>query len=113
RVPNRGIGYGILRYLCADADVAARLRALPQAEVMFNYLGQVDQTLPASSPLRPAQESSGPNRSPRGVRRYLLEINGIVAGGRLQLTWTYGEQVHRHATVERLAEGHAAALRAL
>lgn len=43
RVPNRGIGYGLLRYLCDDEEVRRRISALPQAEVNFNYLGQLDQ----------------------------------------------------------------------
>ena len=45
-VPNRGVGYGLLRYVRGDEAVAAALRALPQAEVCFNYLGQLDQALP-------------------------------------------------------------------
>ena len=30
------MGYGVLRYLCGED--------LPQAEVVFNYLGQFDQS---------------------------------------------------------------------
>src|SRR5207244_11445445 len=49
RIPKHGIGYGLLRYLRGDMQVAADLRALPQAEVSFNYLGQFDQVLPEPS----------------------------------------------------------------
>src|SRR6185295_5082349 len=35
-VPNRGIGFGVLRYL-GDPEVAGRLAALPRAEVAFEY----------------------------------------------------------------------------
>jgi len=36
-IPNRGLGYGVLRYLSKDVE------PLQQAEVLFNYLGQSDQ----------------------------------------------------------------------
>jgi non-ribosomal peptide synthase domain TIGR01720 len=112
-IPHGGIGYGVLRYVYPDAEVRAALQALPQAELSFNYLGQLDQALSDSSLFRPAQESSGPPRSPRGRRPHLLEVNGFVVGGQLQLEWTYSQQVHRRATVERLAQGFLEALEAL
>ncbi|MGH8473947.1 MAG: condensation domain-containing protein, partial [Gammaproteobacteria bacterium] len=112
-IPHRGIGYGVLRYLHPDPEVRAALQALPQAQVSFNYLGQLDAMLSEGSLLRPAQEGSGPPHSPRGQRPHLLDINGFVAGGRLQLQWTYSTRVHRRATVEHLAHGFLEALQAL
>ncbi len=111
RIPNRGIGYGLLRYLGGEAQVAEKLQGLPRAEVSFNYLGQLDQVLPESSPFRPAAESSGAARGQRGSRRYLLEINGGIAGGRLHVVWTYSENAHQRSTVERLAGGFIDALK--
>jgi amino acid adenylation domain-containing protein/non-ribosomal peptide synthase protein (TIGR01720 family) len=112
-IPNRGVGYGLLRYLSGDKAIAARLRQLPQAEVSFNYLGQFDQLLPEGAPFGPATESVGPAHSPRGSRRYPLEINAFISRGRLQLEWTYSERIHRHETIEDLAQSYSSALRAL
>ena len=39
-VPGHGIGYGLLRYLDPDAGVKEQLQTLPQAEILFNYLGR-------------------------------------------------------------------------
>jgi non-ribosomal peptide synthase protein (TIGR01720 family) len=39
-IPNRGIGYGLLRYLCGSPEIKEQLGALPKATVSFNYLGQ-------------------------------------------------------------------------
>ena len=39
RVPQHGVGYGILRYLRRKARVGQDLAKLPQAELCFNYLG--------------------------------------------------------------------------
>jgi non-ribosomal peptide synthase protein (TIGR01720 family) len=112
-IPKGGIGYGLLRYVHPDTGVRAGLQALPQAEISFNYLGQMDQTLSESSLFGPAKESSGPPHSPLGRRSYLLEVNGFVVAGRLHLEWSYSQRVHRRATVERLAQGFLEALGAL
>jgi amino acid adenylation domain-containing protein/non-ribosomal peptide synthase protein (TIGR01720 family) len=103
QVPGHGLGYGLLRYL-SEAAGSLPLRSLPQAELSFNYLGQVDQALGDSSPFALAAESAGAARSPRQARRYLLEIDSVVLGGCLQVNWTYGADVHRRETVEGLAE---------
>ncbi|EHI42807.1 non-ribosomal peptide synthetase, partial [Rhodococcus opacus PD630] len=38
-IPDRGIGYGLLRYL--NRDTAEQLRSLPVGQISFNYLGRV------------------------------------------------------------------------
>jgi amino acid adenylation domain-containing protein/non-ribosomal peptide synthase protein (TIGR01720 family) len=111
-IPRRGIGYGVLRYL-ADEETAARLAALPASAVSFNYLGQLDQVLPSSSQLRLSPLSAGPARSARGSRRYIIQIVGRVEGGRLLVSWTYSEEVHRRETVQTLADSFISALRLL
>jgi natural product biosynthesis luciferase-like monooxygenase protein/amino acid adenylation domain-containing protein/non-ribosomal peptide synthase protein (TIGR01720 family) len=98
-VPSKGMGYGLLRHLGGDAALAA----LPGAELSFNYLGQLDGALAGSGMLALAPESPGPQRGPRTRRPYLLDVMGAVVGGQLQVTWTYGEALHRRETVEKLA----------
>ena len=121
--PNRGIGYGLLRYLrrtAGDAPgpgepgvVGQALRELPQAEMSFNYLGQFDQALAGSSLFGLAPEPVVSSTSPRGQRRYLVEVSGAVVGGQLRLTWTYSEGVHRRETIEDLAHRYLHELGAL
>ena len=72
-VPNKGIGYGLLRYMSGDAEV---FTSLPQAQVNFNYLGQFDQSVGQSTAFGPAPESTGSPRNAEGQRMHLLEING-------------------------------------
>ncbi len=105
RIPRRGIGYGVLRYLSDDHSTRQRLSDLPQAQLSFNYLGQFgDYT---------AVESIGPTCGPLNRRRYLLEINGRVEGGALRVTWTYSENRHQRETIQRVAEDFVAELRRL
>jgi amino acid adenylation domain-containing protein/non-ribosomal peptide synthase protein (TIGR01720 family) len=116
RVPNRGIGYGLLRYLCEDEEVRARISALPQAEVNFNYLGQLDQqgaNRSEAAPFRQARESKGPERSLRGERFYRLYVVGSVRGERLRIHWNYSANLHRRTTIERLAASFDEELRRL
>jgi len=112
-IPNRGLGYGILRYLSRNAGNVQQLRALPQPEISFNYLGQFDQALPDSSPFAWAKESIGPAYSPKGNRSHLLKINGIITEGRLQLIWEFSKDVHHQATIEQVAQDFIEALRSL
>jgi non-ribosomal peptide synthase protein (TIGR01720 family) len=112
-VPHGGIGYGLLRYLRGDDEISAALAALPQGEVSFNYLGQLDQALPEKAPVRGARESAGPGRSARARRHHLLDVLASVVGGRLSARFVYAETRHRRETVEALAERFIESLRAL
>lgn len=113
RIPSQGIGYGLLRYLSGDEETRARLRGLAEPEVSFNYLGRFDPEKSESSLLLPTEESADGNRSPSFVRHNLLEVTGMVLEGKLIMTWTYSENVHRSSTIESLAESYMAALQAL
>ncbi len=113
RIPKRGIGYGILRYLSHDATIHKQLKMLPQAQVSFNYLGQFDQTHLAPLGWKYAQESSGSIHSPKGQRRHLLNVNGSVIESRLQLEWKYSSAFHHQATVENLAKNYVKVLEAI
>ncbi len=111
RLPRRGIGYGLLRYLGAAA--AHDLRAQPAPEVGFNYLGQFDQVVSSESLFGGARESTGPTRCPSAPRAHLLQIDAGIDAGELQVTWGYSPARHRRETVERLAQGFLDELQAL
>ncbi|MGE0127952.1 MAG: amino acid adenylation domain-containing protein [Blastocatellales bacterium] len=116
RVPNRGIGYGLLRYLCDNDDVRTRICALPQAEVNFNYLGQLDQqgaNRDGAAPFRQARENKGPERSLSGERIYRLYVVGSVRGDALRMHWNYSGNMHKRSTIERLAASFDEELRRL
>ena len=112
-IPNRGIGYGVLRYLSEDAEITSQLSSSPQGEVSFNYLGQFNWGMQSDSFIKLAFESVGSEHSQLGQRSHLLEINGLVIEGQLQLEWTYSENFHTHATIESLAQDFVASLRTL
>jgi microcystin synthetase protein McyA len=112
-IPNRGFGYGLLRYLNQDETTRSKLQALPKAEVSFNYLGQLDQGLTKFPLFKMAKEPIGPFHSLSGHRTHLLEINGFIAESSLSLNWTYSQNIHQQATIESLAQRFTESLQVL
>ena len=112
RIPNRGIGYGVLRYLNKNVAIRRKLQALPQAQVSFNYLGQFDQVLRASDVLSLAKELKA-EQSLLNKRSHLLGVSGFIRAGKLEMTWAYSQKVHKQDTIEHLAFGFMEALRSL
>jgi amino acid adenylation domain-containing protein/non-ribosomal peptide synthase protein (TIGR01720 family) len=111
-VPTRGIGYGVLRYRGGD-EVRTALAAQPEPEISFNYLGQFDQGMAVAERFRFAAGPQGRDSAAENLRHFPLAVNGSVAGGGLQLSWTYDEGTHRRETIERVAADYLAALRGL
>ena len=101
RITNEGLGYGVLRYLTEEA---AQLQSAPQAEIIFNYLGQLDRFIPEESIFKLTDWNLDPRRSPQGKRTHLLEGNAFVSNEQLWLTWTYSENLYKCATIESLTE---------
>ncbi|HJT04195.1 MAG TPA: amino acid adenylation domain-containing protein, partial [Pseudonocardiaceae bacterium] len=106
-IPHRGVSYGALRYLSAEADCGADLR--PQISV--NYLGQWGATAESGELYRDWVGGLAPDHAPESGRPYLLDVIGLVTDGQLQLSWTYSENVHDESTIEWLAGRMCAALR--
>ena len=105
-VPNRGFGYGILRWL--------RPGLLPDgtgSAVSFNYLGQLDRVGGVGSILIPNDDPVGETRSPAAASRYGIEIDGRVIDGMLTFGLSFCESLYRLQTVKRFANGFVAEVR--
>ena len=106
-VPDRGFGFGILRDIAGEPTINA------PADLVFNYLGQLDTLVDGSSLFVFAPEGYGPWHGPRARRRHLLEINALVLDGKLEFRWSYNRHAHTAETIERLAAAYLQALRDL
>jgi amino acid adenylation domain-containing protein/non-ribosomal peptide synthase protein (TIGR01720 family)/FkbM family methyltransferase len=102
-VPRHGIGYGLLRYVASNEQMREELSALPQAEISFNYLGQLDEALPAESLFGPASEGRGPSQDERQKRSHPLTVLASISDGKLNVGWDFNRELHRWETVEGLA----------
>ena len=81
QVPQNGIGHGILRYLTKESMAV-------QPEILFNYLGTLEQLLPPTSIFRFAQPLQV-SRSPNQMRSHPLEIGAFISHGQLHIDWSY------------------------
>jgi non-ribosomal peptide synthase protein (TIGR01720 family) len=111
RIPNHGLGFGLLRYLQPEA--APVLAGMTPPRVAFNYLGRFDQLLTENPAFRQAPESAGASQSPRNPRQHWIDVNGGIGEGRLRVEWRYSSRLYRQATIEQLAQGFIAALQAI
>lgn len=113
QVPGKGIGYGLLRYLCRDEHISRQLESFPQAQVSFNYLGQLDRISPPDALFGLTGFSLKAARSTRGRRSHLLEIDAYIKDGQFQCQWAYSNRAHDKETIQQLAGKFIDNLRAL
>jgi non-ribosomal peptide synthase protein (TIGR01720 family) len=99
QLPDRGIGYGLLRYLRSDGDQLAT-----NSQIAFNYLGRFERSTDSEHPFTPAPERAGWNQNPAHQRAYVLEIVAVISASQLHLTWTYNRNLHHYRTIDRLAK---------
>ncbi|MDQ1353576.1 MAG: hypothetical protein QG657_3882, partial [Acidobacteriota bacterium] len=101
RIPNKGIGYGIIKYLTAEEnkrDIEFKLN--PQ--LSFNYLGQFDADVKQKSFIEIAGESTGNPIGLNNRRECLIEVNGMIAANRLSMAFTYSAKHFKAETMQRL-----------
>ncbi|MFJ7147383.1 non-ribosomal peptide synthase/polyketide synthase [Streptomyces sp. NPDC100445] len=113
-VPGNGIGFGALRTF-GPPEVRERLGGSAHSQVVFNYLGQWDARSDTADGglIRAEHGSFGQDHDPRDPGSHLVEVVGAVQHGRLAFTWHHRPGVHDTATVRRVAEEFAEALRRL
>ncbi|MGH3907542.1 MAG: non-ribosomal peptide synthase/polyketide synthase, partial [Pseudonocardiaceae bacterium] len=109
-VPERGLGYGALRYLTGTSGLTDR----PTPGVSFNYLGQFDWTSTGDDGLLHAIRGGlDGDASPETTRAHLLDVVGRVEQRCLEFTWSYSEHLHRTGTITALADELLTALRSI
>ncbi|MET3717903.1 non-ribosomal peptide synthase/polyketide synthase [Pseudomonas sp. PvP001] len=103
RVPDHGMGYGILRYL-GEPQVRAELAVGSQPSITFNYLGQTDLGMEAQGLFRLARERGGDDQAPDAPLGNELVINAQVRQGELHMNWQYSGARLASAWIEALAQ---------
>ncbi|WP_288993413.1 non-ribosomal peptide synthetase [uncultured Paenibacillus sp.] len=109
RIPNKGLGYGICRYLSKSEE---GLVWGAEPEINFNYLGQFDDDVNQGE-IGISSYSSGSPASDRQARSFVLDINGMVLDGALSLDLSYSRKQYRKETMEAFAQRLEQSLREL
>lgn len=104
RIPQKGIGYGILKYLTKEG----RDKLHVEPEISFNYLGEFGQTHKSTFALSPIK--TGRDISLQNCMPYALDINGYVEEGRLTVHFGYNRKEYYRETISNLASGYKAKL---
>ncbi|WP_262892893.1 non-ribosomal peptide synthetase [Puia dinghuensis] len=98
-VPDKGLGYGVLKYMVG----AEELQRESGWDIVFNYLGQVDNVVRGSRWLRGAEEPTGRRAAERNGAREKVSVVGMVAGGELVLRWGYSKKHYDGESIEELS----------
>jgi amino acid adenylation domain-containing protein/non-ribosomal peptide synthase protein (TIGR01720 family) len=106
RVPRKGIGYGLLRYITKAEELQGGAAAIG-----FNYLGQFDSNL--GGIFRSGDENAGQSEWDGENLRHVLDIHGSVQGGCLRIVWSYSKNLHRKETIAHVAGSFRRTLEAL
>jgi len=111
RIPDRGIGYGILRYL-TPPEIRAEYELGVDPQVNFNYLGQFESPSEDRRFQVKAMKLGDPKSvmelgrtlSDRMEMTVKINIEGEIRDGRLTLSFGYNRTQYTEAAVEELAE---------
>ncbi|NML37857.1 amino acid adenylation domain-containing protein [Chitinophaga sp. G-6-1-13] len=107
RVPDKGIGYGLLRY-AGHHDF--QMKPL----IRFNYLGDFgDGRNNSEDRFSMSGVAHGADVYNGRTRDIILEITGMTANGRLQLSVEYSAQQYHQETITRLMDAYRKQLEVL
>ena len=108
RIPNKGVGYNILRFIEGRESVSFSTAHISQ--IGFNYLGEMDaeQRRQSGNTVMRFQESSiptGPDISNDNTVGPDLSFNCMLSGGRFVLSLDYNEASYSEQTAQNIADG--------
>ncbi|MFI7431245.1 condensation domain-containing protein [Micromonospora sp. NPDC049836] len=107
RVPDNGIGYGLLRHLCPDEPVRRQLAAIRPPAIAVNYMGGFgfDDVSPGSQLLDVCPAPFGPTEDPDGHWPFPFDVTGALTGDGLRLDLSYATPAFRPETADDLLDG--------
>ncbi|ASZ12155.1 condensation domain-containing protein [Chitinophaga sp. MD30] len=109
KVPGKGLGYGVLRYQCGDGRLSGTL----PWDILFNYLGQLDNAVSGDGLLGVASESVGDSVSSTHRYSEKIQINCKVQGGRLHIDIRYSGLHYRRESILSLSALYLSGLNTL
>ncbi len=105
-VPDKGIAFGILRYLSQSTDpVVERIKKLPAPAILYNNLGQYKST-EKDEVFKLTGRNTEPNHDPQNGRHHILEINVMITESILHLDFNYSTALHSQQTIANFAESY-------
>ncbi len=107
-IPNKGIGFGVLRHLSKAEGLDTDF-----SDIVFNYLGDFDNSLDDSdealltfSSLEKGSDIHSSNKNP-----HKLGVTAMLASGELRLVWTYDSNYYKKESIEALSAAYQTILK--
>ncbi|KDE26234.1 condensation domain-containing protein, partial [Bacillus altitudinis] len=101
-IPNKGIGYGILKYLTPD-KMKDGITFDVTPDISFNYLGQFDEQI-GGGELSRSTWQAGQSLSPESEKPHALDIVGFVEQGLFHMTISYHQLEFEEQTMEQFKD---------
>ncbi|MEW7281160.1 amino acid adenylation domain-containing protein [Aquimarina sp. 2201CG1-2-11] len=111
-LPDKGIGYGVLRYLSESLDVRESL-SKDFETIIFNYLGGFDNSFKEDGLLGFSGGSTGDAISRNNRVSNYLSINSLIVDGELRMDWSYDSNRYQGDTIADLSELYMFHLRSI
>jgi non-ribosomal peptide synthase protein (TIGR01720 family) len=115
RLPDHGLGYGLLRYL--NADTQKELSRLAAPQIGFNYLGRFGASAAQDWGSAPEAGKIGSGGDPGLALAHALEVNAVTMdytdGPQLTADWSWAGKLFSAQQVEDLAHSWFQALEGL
>ena len=99
QLPGKGIGYGVLKYINRETG----LQGKDPWDIVFNYLGQLDNAVNESKWISIANESAGSNTSKDHLINEKISVKAFVKNGKLLISWSYSTLHFHENTIKALA----------
>ncbi|MCB9419968.1 MAG: amino acid adenylation domain-containing protein [Ardenticatenaceae bacterium] len=112
QIPNRGMEYGLLRYLHPDRELRGRLAEKGTAVLSFNYLGQFNEQNEAGL-FRIVAGASESSFAPENQRLHILDVNSSIHNQQLHLNLHYSRELHHKQTIAQFGNELMRCLRGL
>ena len=109
RIPNKGIDYGVLRYLSSDKKIQSEL-SIDVEQIIFNYLGQFGTGESEKGLFDFAPESAGASIGSENKISSKIAINGSLIGDVLSFAWTYDANRYKEQTIKTITNNFKDAL---
>lgn len=103
-VPNNGIGYGLLTELTENSSRFQQQKdKSTRSSIIFNYLGQFDQTLSEDTEFGASEKPCGNEISQNRERECILGFTGSIIGGELSFSLDYNQHYFNGETIELIS----------
>jgi len=101
-IPNKGMGYGVIKYLSKD-EIKDKIDFCLNPEVSFNYLGQFNSDIDGGS-VRYSDIANGKEISGEYKNTVSLTLDGIVVNNQLRINFIYNGLQYDEKTIITLSK---------